>query len=312
VVLTVAVFLIEVVPLELQRRIVNDAVKHRDFHLIVNLCTVYVGVALVHGSAKLALNIYRAWMGQSVTRDLRQRIQAIEIIDALSAEEGGAEVSMVIAESEPVGQFIAEAVSEPLLQVGILASVIAYMVHLDPIMTLIAGAIFVPQLLFVPALQGTINKRAKDAITALRKLSSYILAATLGGDPSLGRKSGVKRTIIDHVFSLNMSVSELKYVMNFLMNFCTHLQIIAALLYGGWLVRNNELEVGGVVAFLSGLSRLTDPWGDLVNYFRDASVTRMKYLLLAGTVNQLAGRTRMAESPDSASCATHGDNDARP
>jgi len=37
--LTVIVFLIEVVPLELQHRIVNDAPKHY-FQLIVNLCVV--------------------------------------------------------------------------------------------------------------------------------------------------------------------------------------------------------------------------------------------------------------------------------
>src|SRR5438477_9455337 len=33
-VLTVAIFLVEVVPLELQRRAVNDLVKHRDYHLV--------------------------------------------------------------------------------------------------------------------------------------------------------------------------------------------------------------------------------------------------------------------------------------
>src|SRR5438477_9872323 len=36
--LTVGVFLLEVVPLELQRRIVNDLVKHRDFWLVIVLC----------------------------------------------------------------------------------------------------------------------------------------------------------------------------------------------------------------------------------------------------------------------------------
>jgi hypothetical protein len=35
VVLSVAIFLIEIVPLELQRRIVNDLTKHRNFSLII-------------------------------------------------------------------------------------------------------------------------------------------------------------------------------------------------------------------------------------------------------------------------------------
>jgi hypothetical protein len=43
-----------------------------------------------------------------------------------------------------------------------------------------------------------------------------------------------------------------------------------------------------VVAFISGIDRLNDPWGDLVNYFRDISVNQVKYRLLANAVNQLA------------------------
>jgi ABC-type bacteriocin/lantibiotic exporter with double-glycine peptidase domain len=76
--------------------------------------------------------------------------------------------------------------------------------------------------------------------------------------------------------------------MNFLMNICNHLQVISALLVGGWWVYTQHLEIGGVVAFISGISRLNDPWGDLVNYFRDISVTQIKYRLLADAVGQLS------------------------
>ena len=49
-----------------------------------------------------------------------------------------------------------------------------------------------------------------------------------------------------------------------------------------------RLEVGGVVAFISRIGRLNDPWVDLVNYFRDASVTQIKFRLLADAVTRLA------------------------
>jgi hypothetical protein len=42
-----------------------------------------------------------------------------------------------------------------------------------------------------------------------------------------------------------------------------------------------------VVAFISGIGRLNDPWGDLVNYFRDINVTQIKYRLRAEAVDQL-------------------------
>ena len=72
------------------------------------------------------------------------------------------------------------------------------------------------------------------------------------------------------------------------MNLCNRFQVIAALLIGGWMVHSNQLEVGGVVAFISAVGRLNDPWGDLVNYFRDLSVTQVKYGLVADRVNQLS------------------------
>src|SRR5580700_8194447 len=85
-----------------------------------------------------------------------------------------------------------------------------------------------------------------------------------------------------------MGIFKLKFSMNFLMNICNHLQIVSALLVGGWWVYTSRLEIGGVVAFISGIGRLNDPWGDLVNYFRDVNVAQIKYRLLADAVNQLA------------------------
>jgi len=92
---------------------------------------------------------------------------------------------------------------------------------------------------------------------------------------------------IEHIFELDMGIFRLKFTMNFVMNLSNHLQIIAALLLGGWWVYTDRLEIGGVVAFISAIGRLNDPWGDLVNYFRDLNVIRVKFRLLADAVDQL-------------------------
>jgi hypothetical protein len=49
-----------------------------------------------------------------------------------------------------------------------------------------------------------------------------------------------------------------------------------------------ELAIGAIVAFISGIGRLSDPWGDLVNYFREVSVTRVKFRLLEAALSTLA------------------------
>jgi ABC-type multidrug transport system fused ATPase/permease subunit len=282
--LTVSVFLLEVVPLELQRRIVNDLVKDRPYRWVITLCAVYAGVVLVQGGTKLVLNVYRAWVGERAIRDLRHRIHSV--IEAPptpspAAEAQGIAVSMIVAEVEPIGGFIGESVSEPLLQGGILASVLAYLIHIDPWMALGAFALFVPQFFFIPLMQAAVNWRAGARIRILRQLGIGVIDQANGHFRADDQR-------IDRVFSLDMGIFRLKFTMNFLMNLCSHLQIISALLIGGWWVHTDRLEIGGVVAFISGISRLNDPWGDLVNYFRDLTVTQVKYRLLANAVNELA------------------------
>src|SRR5215471_2151395 len=286
--LTVSVFLLEVVPLELQRRIVNDLAKDRAYSAVIILCAVYAGVVLVQGGTKLVLNVYRGWVGERAVRDLRQRIHAVIEAPPTSspaAEAQGIAVSMIVAEVDPIGGFVGGSVSEPLLQGGILVSVFAYLIHLDPWMALGAFALFVPQFLFVPLMQTAVNWRAGARIRTLRQLGIGVIDQTDGHFRADDQR-------IDRVFSLDMGIFRLKFTMNFLMNLCSHLQIVSALLIGGWWVHTDRLEVGGVVAFISGISRLTDPWGDLVNYFRDINVAQVKYRLLANAVNELAQERR--------------------
>jgi ABC-type multidrug transport system fused ATPase/permease subunit len=294
VLLTVVSFLLEIVPLELQRRAVNDLVKHRAYSWIILIAAVYASVVLVQGGTKLGLNIYRGWVGEGAKRDLRRHIQASlgsPPPATPQAEAQGIAVSMIVAEVEPIGGFVGESVSEPLLQGGILLSVLAYITHVDPWMTLAAVGLFIPQFVFVPLLQRAVNRNTGQRIKVLRQLGSRLIAANRAADSPPLDDGG-----IDRVFALDMGIFYLKFTMNFLMNFFTHLQIIAGLLVGGYWVYEGRLEIGGVVAFISGISRLTDPWGDLVNYFRDFTVTQVKYRLLANALGAL--EDRRAPSPE--------------
>jgi len=287
--LSVAVFLIELVPLELQRRIINDLVKNRDFILVVELCAVYAGVVLAHGSTKVALNIYRNWVGERAVRDLRRRLRRLVARFSAAGDLGdqrGVQISMITGEVEPIGGFVGASVSEPLLQGGVMLSVLAYLLHLEAGLAAAGFVLFLPQLLFVPLMQRAINRRSAMRIWMLRALSTSLVARR---DENPRRKRDEAR--IDLIFAVNMGIYRLKFSMNFLMNLCNHLQIVVGLLLGGWYVLHGQLEVGGIVAYISGIGRLNDPWGDLVNYFRDASVNSVKYNLIIVGINRLARET---------------------
>jgi ABC-type multidrug transport system fused ATPase/permease subunit len=282
-VLTIFVFLLELAPLELQRRIVNEAVEKVDFAAVLFLSSAYVGVVLGQGGLKLALNIYRSWVGERATRQLRRRINAL--VNAPqgkpNASGSGVKVSMVISEVEPVGGFVGASISEPLLQAGVLVSVLTYMVSLQPLIALATLMIFSPQLVFVPLMQRAINRRAASCVQTLREVSTDIIASPATRGPTQAEGE------IDRIFELNMGIFRLKFTMNFLMNLSHHLQIVGALLFGSWCVLNGQTEVGTVVAFVSGIGRLNDPWGDLVNYFRDVTVTVTKYRLIVDAADVL-------------------------
>jgi len=91
---------------------------------------------------------------------------------------------MIVAEVEPIGGFVVASVSQPLLQGGVLLSVLAYMVYVDLWMGGTALALFVPQLVFVPLMQGAINRRSGARVQIIRRLSVSVSrrpAATMRG-----------------------------------------------------------------------------------------------------------------------------------
>jgi ABC-type multidrug transport system fused ATPase/permease subunit len=285
--LTVVVFLLEIVPLEMQRRVVNDIVKHRPYAAIVLLCAAYLGAVLLQGATKLGLNIYRGWVGERAKRDLRRRICGSAIALTGLPESQGTAAAMIVAEVEPIGGFIGSAISEPLLQAGIMTTVISYIAHIDPWMGAAALALFAPQLVFVPLMQNAMNRRTGVRVWLLRQISAGVIARADAGNPA-------DRARIDRVFRLDMGIFELKFTMNFLMNLCSRLQVIAALLLGGWWVLRGHMQIGGVVAFISGVGQINDPWGDLVNYYRDVTMNRVRFRLLADALRQINADGRRA------------------
>jgi ABC-type bacteriocin/lantibiotic exporter with double-glycine peptidase domain len=168
------------------------------------------------------------------------------------------------------------------LQGGILLSVVGYMLALEPWLAAIGLAFFLPQTVFVPLLQSAINKRARSRILVKREVSGVIADRPLAATSASWMLNQIRR-----IFTLNMWIFWLKYSMNLLMNLMHHLSVACALCAGGLLVLEGRIEVGTVVAVVAGLGKLNDPWGDLVNWWREFSVVDVKYRLFADAAEWL-------------------------
>ena len=272
-ILSIAVFALSAAPLELQRRIVNDAIKNGMVDRIIWLAAAYAGVALAEQCLKLVLNVYRGWVAENSVRLLRREVAKLH---EHTADETGIGLAMMVSEVEPIGGFVGISVSEPLLQGGILASVIGYMVFLEPWTAVLSMAFLGPQMVFVPLMQFAINRRAEARIRTIRELSGEVIGTGIPAD-----------TKIEQIFTFNMGIYKIKYSMNLAMNLMQYFSVAAALGVGGWFVALDRIQVGTVVAVVSGLGKLNDPWGDLVNWGREFSVVGVKYRLFVAAVKKL-------------------------
>jgi ABC-type multidrug transport system fused ATPase/permease subunit len=282
-IVSIAVALLDTVPIEVQRRIVNAITKGHEYAPILWLTFIYAGLVACQGLAKLLLNVYRSWVAEHSVRSLRSFINATDLAagkEADPAEARGVEISMIIAESDPVGTFVGASVSEPLLQIGILVSVFGYLTYLRPFLALVTLAVLSPQFVFVPLIQRTINRKVGRRISTLRGAS----AGTVQGQAQTKMGLRHQETRFAQVFRFNMSVFKLKFSLNFLMNLTHHLGVATVLGLGGWMVVDGQAEVGTVVAFISGLSTIRDPWGDLVLWYQSLMVTNTKYRLISDAV----------------------------
>ncbi len=297
--LAAGVFGLTSVPLEIQRRIVNDAIKDGATATILWLAAAYAGVALLEQALKMALNVYRGWVSENAVRTLRRTLRQAGLHEPAHrdvAREGrregnkdddsetGTHAAMFVSEAEPIGGFVGMAISEPLLQIGILVSVIGYMTFLEPWALLLSAGFLLPQMLFVPVMQHAINRRAAERVRTLRHVGGDIVAT---GVPE---EEGIQR-----VFELNMGIYKIKFSMNLAMNFMYHAAVAIALGVGGLLVVRQQLQLGTVVAVVSGLGKLNDPWGDLVHWGRELSVDAVKYRLFAEGLERHGKAARPAE-----------------
>src|SRR5690349_20192939 len=102
-VLSAAVFGLSSVPLELQRRVVNDAIKNGATQTIMWLAIAYAGVAVLEQALKMALNVYRSWVSEDAVRALRKTLEDVEGAEPCERDATGTHTAMAVAEAEPIG-----------------------------------------------------------------------------------------------------------------------------------------------------------------------------------------------------------------
>ncbi|MGH6926179.1 MAG: hypothetical protein ACRED5_20830 [Propylenella sp.] len=307
--LSLAVAALGFVPLELQRRIVDMAIEAKDLSLLFWLAAIYALYMGVNGTLKIAENTWRDWIGQSSVYQLRKRLigrRRGSANDNGSAGSGRA-VAVIDKEVDLVGLFVGAALSEPIAHIGIIASMLIYMLVVEPVVALVSLAFLVPQIILVPILQRSLNVLIRRRISMLRTLGDDIAGSELEGDdwrrhadlsdaiPAMFHAADVLAAprqarslsstelsdgLLDAIFRNRMLFLFIKFVMKAGLNLLTHLAVLSVLTVGGYMVISGQTNVGVVVAFLSGFDRLGEPIRNLVLFYREMEQSRIQYRLI--------------------------------
>jgi putative ABC transport system ATP-binding protein len=201
---------LQMVSLEFQRRIVDDAVGARNVWLLAALGVGYFAVVSVRLALKYLLDIIKGKAAETIARDLRLRImRGTQAIRASRDRDGGDEqvgttISMLGAETEDMSGFAGDALSLPLLRGGTVIWVVGYLMWIEPLITALALVLYIPQLLIVPATQHTINRLARLRILQLRNLSQFATRGRPHKGQGRNRTSG--HIFIDRLYRFRIQI----------------------------------------------------------------------------------------------------------
>lgn len=279
VVLALAVMPLAIIPLAMQERLIDQAIPAKDVVLALLLAALYGGALLGRSVLKSTITYLQGVIAEIVARVLRQRL--IDVQRRRGHDEArkelGTATSIIAAEVDALGGFAAEAFSTPVMQGAVMVGVFGFMLTAEPTLAAIGIAALVLEAVITPLMQWRVNNQTRRRIKSLRRISSETIEATETGDRRHVVESlhGVRAT-----FKINLRMNFLKVVMKLAKNTIDHLADIAVLGLGAWLVIKGQTQIGVVVAFLSGLREVREPWGELIGYYRRYEDARTKLDLL--------------------------------
>jgi ABC-type bacteriocin/lantibiotic exporter with double-glycine peptidase domain len=275
--IAVAVALLTFAPIDLQRRIVDDAIEHRDVRGLIWLGGIYALAILVQAGLKYTLFVYQGWVGESAVKESRDQLAVIAADRAgQGSAKGGQTVNVIGREIDTVGGFVGTSISDFVVNLTLMVSVATYMIYIQPTIALVSAIFLVPQIFLAFYMQRDLNVLVERQVGLVRKLGTEAIAES----PDRSSNPAGQFRTIRAIFDNRMQFNFVKYGLKELLNIANAIGPLMVLLVGGYLVIQGQTTIGIVVAFVSGFERLSAPLRDLLDFYRDYEQARVQYQMI--------------------------------
>ena len=272
----VGMVFVRVLPLEMQKRIVNEAINLRDIDLLFLYCGFYLAAVVLASALKYLTNVIQTYITQRTTANMRKALFKHVLTLPLSFyrnTQPGMVVNAIGTELSVPGNFVGMAIATPVTNILTLFAFAVYLFWLNPALAAVSLSIYPAVVFLVPLLQKKVNRANKQRVDAARDFSSRVAESISGihevhGNGAYGIERGKFDALTDRLMRIRIVWSLFRFLVKTTNNFFTSLGPFLVFIMGGYLTINGQLELGALVAFLSAQEKLYDPWKELIEFYQ--------------------------------------------
>ncbi|MGX9984694.1 multidrug ABC transporter ATPase [Methylobacterium fujisawaense] len=277
--------------LEIPKHIINRAITDADgdghpemtvlgltigqVELLFALCAGYLAVLSLSGLAKYAVNRARGRVNERLVRRLRLAIVR-QARGERSSEHRAALATVAVQEVEPIGYFGASLVAVPLVQGGTLVTSIVFLLLQNTALALAALIMLPVQLTLLPRLQRRVNAKVRERVHATRALGGLLTATGTSQAASIdgaARRFALLRQMrmAEDLERVRIEINDLKGRLKGLYNYTSNLTPFFFFLIGGYLVVQERLSLGALVAALAAYKEIAPAMRELFDFAQNWS-----------------------------------------
>jgi len=294
---TLSLFPLLYMTLELPKRIINDAIgsgsatiiafgmEFSQIAYLMILCGGFLLAVMAHGLMKMRINTMKGVLAERLLRRFRYTLIARILRfpqPYFERTSQGELVSMVTAESEPMGGLMGDAVAQPVLQAGQMLTILAFLFLQSFAFGMAAVALIPLQAWLIPKLQRQINLLNKKRVVQVRALAAEIGEGAVGAS-TLRVNGGWRYRMamigdrLGRLFDIRFQIYQKKFFMKFINNFITQLTPFFFFSIGGYLVIQGQVTIGALVAALAAYKDLSSPWKELLAYYNQSADMSLRW-----------------------------------
>ena len=246
--------------------------------LLFALCAGYLILLTLNGFIKYIVNVVRSRVNERIVR--RIRLAVIRRRREEDCARGRSTLAAVaIQECEPIGYFGSGMLVEPLIQGGTLLTSLVFLFMQDVALAFAALMMLPVQIAVLPPLQRRINAKVRERVHATRSFNAALSheLGVVGGAGPVGSPTKAHARQAEILERVRLEISELKARFKTIYNYTSNLTPFFFFAIGCYLVLQQRLTLGALVAALAAYREIAPALRELFDFSQNWSDARARY-----------------------------------